>query len=191
MRRTGPAEPTNTLGGAGPGRSEHWNVDTLFPIARQRESRACLHVPCERRTVPAEPPRGTDPQRQPRHSATAKQVIAPGGMRRSFRTLRLCAIPGVSPRAGMRCPVGALRAPHLPRAFLHLHEAAAGPGRSEHWNVDTLIPLARQRESRACPHVPCERRTVPAEPTPKSVPRVSSAALIPKESALHCRSMND
>ena len=38
------------------------------------------------------------------------------GMRRSFRTLRSCAIPGVSPRAGMRCPVGALRMPHLPRA---------------------------------------------------------------------------
>ena len=37
-------------------------------------------------------------------------------MRRSFRTLRLCAIPGVSPRAGMRCPVGALRTPLLPRA---------------------------------------------------------------------------
>ena len=45
------------------------------------------------------------------------------------------------------------------RAFLRLHEAAAGTGRSEHWNVDTLIPSARQRESRACPHVPCERRT--------------------------------
>jgi hypothetical protein len=37
-------------------------------------------------------------------------------MRRSFRTLRLCAIPGVSPRAGMQCPVGALRTPRLPRA---------------------------------------------------------------------------
>jgi hypothetical protein len=34
-------------------------------------------------------------------------------MRRSFRTLRLCAIPGVSPRAGMQCPVGAPRTPHL------------------------------------------------------------------------------
>jgi hypothetical protein len=31
------------------------------------------------------------------------------------------------------------------------HPAAAGPGRSKHWNVDTLIPIARQRESRACP----------------------------------------
>jgi hypothetical protein len=45
------------------------------------------------------------------------------GMRRSFRTLRLCAVPGVSPRAGIRCPVGALRTPHLPRAS----SASAGP----------------------------------------------------------------
>ena len=42
--------------------------------------------------------------------------------------------------------------------------AAAGPGRSEHRNVDTLIPLARQRDGPTGPNVPCERRTVPAEP---------------------------
>jgi hypothetical protein len=64
----------------------------------------------------------------------------------------------------MRCPVGAPRTPHLPAAFLRLYEAAAGPGRSEHWNVDILIPLARQRESSGGPNVPCERRTDPAEP---------------------------
>ena len=98
---------------AGSGRSEHRNVDILIPVARQRESPTGPNVPCERRTDPAEPRRGTYPQRQPQHSATAKQVWAPGGMRRSFRTLRLCAIPGVSPRAGMRCTVGALRTPHL------------------------------------------------------------------------------
>ena len=124
-------------------------------------------------------------------------------MRRSFRTLRLCGIPGVSPRAGMPCPVGALRTPHHPRAptasaspapsapsapspqntgsttivFLNgdhqttpiedrlpSNPAAAGPGRSEHRNVDILIPVARQRESPAGPNVPCERRTDPAEP---------------------------
>ena len=113
---------------AGTGRSEHWNVHILSPVARPRESPTGPNGPCERRTDPAEPHRGTDPQRQPRHSATAKQVRAPEGMRRSFRTLRLCGIPGVSPRAGMRCPVGALRTPHLPRGFLSLHEAAAGPG---------------------------------------------------------------
>ncbi|MEN9600534.1 MAG: hypothetical protein RIS56_140 [Verrucomicrobiota bacterium] len=98
---------------AGSGRSEHRNVDTLTPIARQRERRAGPNVPCERRTGPAEAPPPTSPRRQPRHSATAKQVRAPECMRRSFRTLRLCTIPGVSPRAGMRCPVGALRMPHL------------------------------------------------------------------------------
>jgi hypothetical protein len=39
------------------------------------------------------------------------------------------------------------------------------PSRSEHRNVDTLIPVARPRESRAGPNVPCERRTDPAEPS--------------------------
>jgi hypothetical protein len=101
---------------AGSGRSEHRNVDILIPVARQRESLAGPNVPCERRTDPAEPPPPTSPQRQPQHSATAEQERAPGGMRRSFRTHRLCAIPGVSPRAGIRCPVGALRTPHLPQS---------------------------------------------------------------------------
>jgi hypothetical protein len=169
-------------------------------------------------------------------------------MRRSFRTLRLSAIPGVSPRAGIRCPVGALRKPILPRAFLRGQDRSRGgptankpqapapplchrktgestrvfaaflqnapvvrhtrgftPGwnavprwgtpkalsspepscehrtdpaeptpntlggagsvQSEHRNVFTLFPLARQRESPACPHVPCEHRTDPAELT--------------------------
>jgi hypothetical protein len=98
----------------------------------------------------------------------------------------------------MRCPVGALRKPVLPRApaapsastTTHLFNdnyfsswatikpspnrdrpsskpAAAGPGRSEHRNVDILIPVARQRESPAGPNVPCERRTDPAEPPPR------------------------
>jgi hypothetical protein len=98
---------------AGSVRSEHRNVDILIPLARQRESPAGPNVPCERRTDPAEPPPPTSPRRQPQHSATAKRVRAPGCMRRSFRTHRLCAIPGVSPRAGMQCPVGALRTPHL------------------------------------------------------------------------------
>jgi hypothetical protein len=53
---------------------------------------------------------------------------------------------------------------------LRFHEAAAGPGRSEHRNVDILIPLARQRESSAGPNVPCERRTDPAEPPPRNFP---------------------
>jgi hypothetical protein len=123
-------------------------------------------------------------------------------MRRSFRTHRLCAISGGSPRAGMRCPVGALQTPHLPRAptapsalaTTHRvnddcfsstatikpphrgtcppnHEAAAGSGRSEHRNVDILIPVARQRESQTGPNVPCERRTDPAEPPPPTSPR--------------------
>ena len=42
--------------------------------------------------------------------------------------------------------------------------AAAGAVRSERWNVITLIPLARQRESSSCPNVPCERRTDSAKP---------------------------
>jgi hypothetical protein len=45
-----------------------------------------------------------------------------------------------------------------------LQEAAAGSGGSEHWNVHTLFPFARQRESLAGPNVPCERRTDLAAP---------------------------
>ena len=73
-----PAQRPNHQAAAGPGRSEHWNVDILIPLARQRDSSAGPNVPCERRTDPAEPRRGTNPQRQPRHSATVKQVGAPG-----------------------------------------------------------------------------------------------------------------
>ena len=86
---------------AGSGRSEHRNDDILIPLARPRESPTGPNVPCERRTVSAEPRRGTNSSRQLRHSATAKQVRAPGCMRRSFRTRRLCGIPGVSPWAGI------------------------------------------------------------------------------------------
>ncbi len=49
-------------------------------------------------------------------------------------------------------------------------EAAAGLSRSEHWNVNTHIPLARQRENPSHPDVPCERRTSPADPTQKPNP---------------------
>jgi hypothetical protein len=54
--------------GAGPGRSERRNVDTLFPLVRQRESPTCPNVPCERRPDPAERPKyvkrsGTGPER--------------------------------------------------------------------------------------------------------------------------------
>jgi hypothetical protein len=52
-----------------------------------------------------------------------------------------------------------------------IHEAVAGSGRSEHRNVDILIPVARQRESLAGPNVPCERRTDPAEPPPPTSPQ--------------------
>ena len=45
--------------------------------------------------------------------------------------------------------------------------SAAGPGRSERWNVHHLLPSRLQRESPTHPHVPCERRTDPAEPTHK------------------------
>jgi hypothetical protein len=134
---------------AGSGRSEHRNVDILIPVARQRESPAGPNVPCERRTDPAEPRRGTDPQRQPRHSATAKQVRAPGGMRRSFRTHRLCAIPGVSPRAGMRCPVGALQTPHLLQSphRLHVPSALSAPAPSPQNIGSTTFVFPQRRPS--------------------------------------------
>ena len=55
--------------------------------------------------------------------------------------------------------------------FGRVLRAAAGSVRSEHRNVDTLIPLARPRESPTGPNVPCERRTDPAEPPPPTSSR--------------------
>jgi hypothetical protein len=53
------------------------------------------------------------PSASPGHSASAKQVRAPRCLRRSFRTLRLCAIPGVSPRAGIGVGMAAIGHPSL------------------------------------------------------------------------------
>ncbi len=50
-------------------------------------------------------------------------------------------------------------------------EAAAGLSRSEHRNVDTLLPPRAQRESSSYPNVPCEHRTSPADPTQEPNPR--------------------
>ena len=111
-------------------------------------------------------------------------------MRRSFRTLRLCAIPGVSPRAGMQCPVGALRTPRLPRApapepqhtcsatiiFPHRQQSTTpieeqalnqpsssgiGPERA----LEAIKPLSSRNSAKASsyPELPCECRTDPAE----------------------------
>ena len=43
----------------------------------------------------------------------------------------------------------------------------AGWGRSEHWNVDTLIPLARLARKLLLPHVPCEGRTYAQPKAPR------------------------
>jgi hypothetical protein len=159
-RRTDPAEPPNTPSGAGSVQSEHRNVLTLFPLARQRERPTCPHVPCERRTDPAEAPPPTSPRRQPHPSATAKQVRVPECLRRSFRTLRLSAIPGVSPRAGIRCPVGALRKlyppPSLPASEGPIprsppkYAKRSGTGPKRALKAITKIPRA-QRESSILP----------------------------------------
>ena len=71
------------------------------------------------------------------------------------------------------------------RDRLPSNPAAAGPGRSEHRNVDTLIPLARQRESPAGPNVPCERRTVPAEPPSRHGSPAPAPALSPSTQPQH------
>jgi len=134
-RGTGP--PINPAA-AGPGRSEHWRRSPK-PLAQQRESSSSPEPTCERRTDPAERRRGTDPQRQPRHSATAKQVSSPGCMRRSFRTLRLRAIPGVSPRAGMQCPVEALQTPYFPRA-----PTAPTPAPQQTYSTTIIFPHRQQ-----------------------------------------------
>ena len=95
------------------GRSEHWKRSNPS-LAHSAKAPSSPELPCERRTDPGERRRGTNPQRQPWHSATAKHVIAPGVMRRSFRTLRMCAIPGVPPRAGIGAPLGHSERPTFP-----------------------------------------------------------------------------
>jgi hypothetical protein len=75
-------------------------------------------------------------------------------MRRSFRTLRLCAIPGVSPRAGIRCPVGAIRTPHP--AERDRSEASLG---SDHQNPSRtarkpLLPRASSASAGLIPRSP-------------------------------------
>ena len=200
-------------GGSGPGAERALEANNQSPRAK-REVRSSPELPCERRPRPAEPRRGTYPQRQPQHSAIAKKVRAPGCMRRSFRTHRLCAIPrgftpGWYPLPRWGTPNASLfpeppppPRPHAPQHHHHNtsdqrrlfflngdhqtipyrdmppnHEAAAGSVRSEHRNVDILIPLARQRESPTGPNVPCERRTDPAEPPPPTSPSASPGNL--------------
>ena len=99
-------------------------------------------------------------------------------MRRSFRTLRLCAIPGVSPRAGLRCPVGALRTPHRP--------ASAGPVPRSPTNT----PAERDRAGTSIggDHPNPSRNSAKAHPPPSlpasagPIPRSPVEALIPSAS---------
>ena len=67
------------------------------------------------------------------------------------------------------------------KGFRRAPLAAAGSGRSEHRNVDTLTPIARPRESPTGPNVPCERRTGPAG----APSRHSSSATAPPPR--HCK----
>ena len=71
-------------------------------------------------------------------------------------------------RLGMETVLG-----HRPRAFLRWQQrdrAAVSIGTST-----LYFPLARQRESSISPHVPCERRTEPAEPSPRHQPRAQAS----------------
>ncbi len=163
--------PSSNPAAAGPGRSEHRNVDILTPLARQRESPAGPNVPCERGTDPAEPlSRHGSPAPAPllRHRKTGES------------TPRACGVPsersGCAPylgfHPGLECgaPLGhseRITSPEPPRPQRQHHNtpvqrqlfsswatikpspyrdrpssnpAAAGPGRSEHRNVDILIP---------------------------------------------------
>ena len=64
---------------AGSGRSEH-RKRTPIPSRTARKLHLSLSFPASAGPIPQSPRRGTDPQRKPRHSATAKQVRAPGGV---------------------------------------------------------------------------------------------------------------
>jgi hypothetical protein len=85
--------PSPPRGSSRIGPERHRNIDILIPLARQRESPTGPNVPCERRTDPAEPHRPQAPGASPGTPPPQHRCGPPGGMRRSFRTHRLCAIP--------------------------------------------------------------------------------------------------
>jgi hypothetical protein len=159
-----PAQRPNHPAAAGPGRSEHWKRSNL-PPAHSAKAQPAPTFPTRARPIPRSPCRDPDPQRQPRHSATAKQVRPPGCMRRSFRTLRLCAIPGVSPRAGMRCPVGALRTPHLPRAFQYASTQRQRDRAGASIGSDQTSPPRTARKPHPPPSFPASAGPIPRSPS--------------------------
>ena len=85
--------PSPPRGSSRIGPERHRNIDILIPLARQRESPTGPNGPCERRTDPAEPHRPQAPGASPGTPPPQHRCGPPGGMRRSFRTHRLCAIP--------------------------------------------------------------------------------------------------
>ena len=106
-------------------------TSTTYPPSRvQRESSTHPHVPCERRTDPAEP----------------TQTRSAAGSGRSERWNVHHLLPS---RLQRESPTH----PHVPcerrtgPAEPTQTRSAAGPGRSEHWNVHHLPPSRLQRES--------------------------------------------
>jgi hypothetical protein len=144
--RWGTPNASPSSSGIGPQRALEANTETPraqreSPILPKASSASAGLIP---RSAPPIPP--TEVPSRPRLGTV-------WGMRRSFRTLRLCAIPGVSPRAGMRCPVGALRTPHPAER----DRSAASLG-SDHQN-----PSRTARKPNPSPSFLSERRTDPAE----------------------------
>jgi len=167
---------------AGTGRSEPWKR-TPKPLAHSAKAPTSQSFLSERRLDPAEPSPCTRPQRQPRHSAIAKQVRAPGCMRRSFRTHRLCALPGVSPRAGMRCPVGALRTPHQHRAFPrspHKYAQRSGTGPERALEANTKNPSRTARKPLLPRASSASAGSIPRSPHRAPGPSVSSGTRPPQ-----------
>ena len=144
---------------AGSVRSEHRNVDIRIPLARPRESPTGPNVPCERRIDPAEPPPPTSPRRQPRRSATAKQVRASGCMRRSFRTHRLC----VSPAQSLPAEPPQIRPAERDRAGASLGSEHQSPSRTAR---KPLLPRASSASAGSIPRSP-----------PSTQPQSSSGSL--------------
>ena len=81
------------------------------------------------------------------------------------------ANPAVAPLTSLP-PTGSGSSSRTDPAGAHpqTRQSAAGPGRSEHWNVHRLTPSRLQRENSTHPHVPCERRTDPAGAHPQTHP---------------------
>ena len=130
-----------------------------YPPRAQRESSSCPHVPCERSTHPQS-------AQQPAHRASPTAHQLPQNLFRTslsqnqhpFLNLhrgRTAQGQALKDRTGTGSKE-ALKRPHKGQATKR--PSGSGSGRSEHWNVNTLTPLAHSAKASPPQSLLSERR---------------------------------